>query len=105
MTFGFHRASASAAFPLPNIGAWYMYSWSPKWMMQVRADWLSATIGDYSGNLWDGQVGINYQPFKNIGFGLYYKAFLLDVDVEKSDWRGKAELNQNGPLLTLTASW
>ncbi len=104
-TTDFHRASVSASFPLPNVGAWYMYSWSPKWMMQVRADWLSATIGDYSGSLWDGQVGINYQPFKNIGFGLYYKAFVLDVDVDRSDWHGRADLNQNGPLLTLTASW
>jgi len=104
-TTEFNRASVSASFPLPNVGAWYMYSWSPKWMMQVRADWLSATIGDYSGSLWDAQAGINYQPFKNIGFGLYYKAFVLDVDVDRSDWHGRADLNQNGPLLTLTASW
>ncbi len=28
----FHRASVNAAFPLPNIGGWYMYSWSQKWL-------------------------------------------------------------------------
>jgi hypothetical protein len=39
-----------------DTGAWYMYSWSPKWMLQVRGDWLSATIGDYSGSLWDAPV-------------------------------------------------
>jgi len=49
-TTDFQRASVSAAFPLPNIGAWYMYSWSPKWMFQTRVDWLSASIGDYSGS-------------------------------------------------------
>lgn len=104
-TTEFHRAAATAEFPLPNFGAWYMYSWSPKWMVQARADWLSATIGDYSGSLWDAQAGINYQAFRNIGFGLYYKAFLLDVDVDKGDWHGNADLNQNGPLLTVTATW
>ena len=104
-TTEFHRATASAEFPLPNVGAWYMYSWSPKWMVQARADWLSATIGDYSGSLWDAQAGINYQAFKNIGFGLYYKGFLLDVDIDKSDWHGSADLNQHGPLLTVTATW
>ncbi len=104
-TTDFHRAAVSAEFPLPNIGAWYMYSWSPKWMVQARADWLSATIGDYSGSLWDVQAGINYQAFKNIGFGLYYKGFLLDVDIDKSDWHGRADLTQHGPLLTVSATW
>jgi len=101
----FERASVNAKFPLPNIGGWYMYSWSPKWIFQSRLDWLSASIGNYSGSMWDIQAGVNYQAFKNIGFGLYYKAFLLDVDVDKSDWHGKAKLNQAGPVLTLTATW
>lgn len=104
-TTDFQRASVSASFPLPNIGAWYMYSWSPKWLFQSRADWLSATIGDYSGSLWDAQVGINYQAFKNIGFGLYYNSFLLDVDVDKGDWRGSADFTQHGPLFTVSATW
>lgn len=104
-TTGFQRVNASADFPLPNLGAWYMYSWSPKWLLEARGDWLSVTIGDYSGSIWDGQLGINYQAFKNIGFGLHYKAFLLDVDIDKSEWRGNAEFNQNGPLLSVTATW
>ncbi len=104
-TTEFQRVSADASFPLPNIGAWYLYSWSPKWMFQARLDWLSASIGDYSGSLWDGQAGINYQAFKNIGFGLYYNIFVLDVDIDKSDWHGRADLSQDGPLLTVTASW
>jgi len=102
---GFHHETNSADFPLPNIGFWYMYSWSPKWMLDVGGDWLSASIGDYSGNLWDAHAGINYQAFKHIGFSLSYTVFLLDIDIDKSDWRGKAELNQNGPVLAVTASW
>jgi len=101
----FHRAEASAAFPLPNIGAWYMYSWSPKWVLLTHIDWLSATIGDYSGSLWDAEVGINYQAFKNVGFGLSYKAYVLDVDVDKDEWHGKVEFNQTGPTLSVTATW
>ncbi len=101
----FQRVSISAYFPLPNIGAWYMYSWSPKWVFQSRVDWLSASIGDYSGNLWDIQAGINYQVFKNIGLGLYYKGYLINFDVDRSDWHGKIEMAQQGPLLTLTATW
>ena len=101
----FYHTSTSAAFPLPNIGAWYMYSWSPQWMLQTRVDWLSASIGSYSGSMWDFQAGVNFQAFKNIGFGLYYKGFVLDVYIDKDNWHGRAELDQWGPLLTVTATW
>jgi hypothetical protein len=104
-TTDFHRASVNAAFPLPNIGGWYMYSWSPKWLFQARLDWLSASIGDYSGGLWDAQTGVHWQAFKNVGFGLYFNGFVLDVDVDKESWHGKAESKNYGPLLRLTASW
>lgn len=101
----FAREAVSAEFPLPNIGAWYLFSWNPKWMIQARADWLSASVGDYSGGLWNAQAGIHWQTFKNIGFGLYYNGFILDVDVDKEDWRGKAEAKQHGPWLAVTATW
>ncbi len=101
----FQRGAVDASFPLPNFGAWYMYSWSPKWIANVRGDWLSVSIGDYSGSLWSASAGINYQAFKNIGFGLSYNNFDLNVDVDKGDWRGKIETRQYGPRLTVTAVW
>lgn len=104
-TTEFQRATASATIPLPNIGAWYYYSWSPKWLFQTRVDWLSASIGDYSGSLWDLQVGVNYQAFEHVGFGLSYKAFLLDIDVSKSNLNGSVNLSQSGPVFGITANW
>ncbi len=104
-TTDFRRATVDASFPLPNIGAWYMYSWSPKWIFFTRADWLSASIGNYSGSLWDVQAGFNYQAFKNVGFGLSYMAYLVNIDVDKTDWRGGVEMNQYGPVLSVTATW
>jgi len=104
-TTEFQRVAVDAAFPMPNIGGWYMYSWSPKWLFEARLDWLSASIGDYSGGILNASAGINYQAFKNIGIGLYYNSFNVDVDVDKSDWHGKAETKQNGPFIALTATW
>jgi hypothetical protein len=104
-TTGFQRASVDAEIPLPNIGFWYMYSWSPKWIFQTRLDWLSASIGDYSGGLWNAQAGVHWQAFENLGVGLYYNNFKLDVDVDKSDWHGAVEATQQGPYLALTATW
>jgi hypothetical protein len=101
----FHRESVSAKFPLPNIGGWYAYSWSPKWLVQARVDWLSASIGDYSGGLWNAQAGLNWAAFEHFGVGFYYNLFTLDLDVDKSDWHGKAQSTQHGPWLALTATW
>lgn len=101
----FYKGDVDAAFPLPNIGGWYLYSWSPKWIVQARLDWLSASVGDYSGGLWNTQVGINWQTFEHFGIGLYYNAFLVDVDIDKNDWHGKAESTQHGPFLALTINW
>lgn len=101
----FQRGTVDASFPLPNVGAWYMYSWSAKWVANARIDWLSVSIGDYSGGLWSASAGINYQAFKNVGIGLSYNNFDLNVDVDKDTWHGKVETRQHGPRLTLTAVW
>jgi hypothetical protein len=104
-TTGFHRASVDAEMPLPNIGVWYMYSWSPKWLFQARVDWLDASIGDYSGSLWNAQAGVHWQTFEKLGVGLYFNNFKLDVDVDKTDWHGRVENRNYGPYLALTATW
>ena len=102
---GFQRESVSAGAPLPNIGGWYWYAFSPRWLLKTRVDWLSASIGDYSGGLWNASVGINYQPWRHVGFGLSYQYFGIDVDVDKSDWHGGADLSYRGPFLSLNGSW
>jgi hypothetical protein len=101
----FRRSSVSAEAPLPNIGAWYHYSWSPRWALTTRLDWLSASVGDYSGGLINAQAGVHYRLFKNFSAGLAWNFFRIDVDVEESDWNGRIESRQSGPFLSLEASW
>ena len=101
----FRREKVSADFPLPNIGAWYGYSWNSKWILKARLDWFSANVGDYEGDIWNTQVGLHWQAFKNFGFGLYYNGFLVNVDVDRKNWSGEAETKQHGPWLAITASW
>ncbi|HET6566052.1 MAG TPA: hypothetical protein VFG52_11610 [Xanthomonadales bacterium] len=102
---GFQRESVSADLPLPNIGGWYWRSLSPKWLLITRLDWFSASIGDYSGSLWNAGVGINYQAWEHVGFGLSYQYFKIDVDVEKNNWLGNVQLTQDGPALSVNFNW
>lgn len=104
-TTGVLRENVEAEFPLPNIGAWYLYSWSSKWVFESRVDWLYVNIGDYSGGLWDVAAGVNFQPFKNFGIGLDWLYFNLNVDIDKRDWRGSADLTFSGPYAYISATW
>lgn len=99
------RAEVGADAPLPNIGAWFYWLPSSRWLFEARLDWLEASVSDYSGGLFNSSVGVNFQAFKHIGIGLNYQVFSLDVDVENDDWNGGAELQYRGPFLSLTANW
>jgi len=102
---GFRRESVSAHAPLPNIGAWFWYALSPRWLITTRVDWLSASIGDYSGGLWNVNAGINYQPWSHVGVGLSYQLFELNLDVDKTDWHGGVDMTYDGPFLALNVNW
>jgi hypothetical protein len=102
---GSRRESVTAHAPLPNIGAWYWYAFSPKWLLTTRADWFGASFGDYSGDLWNANAGINFQPWKHAGFGLSYQYFRIDIDVDKTDWHGNVELTYSGPFLSANFNW
>ena len=90
------RRSVSAEAPLPNIGAWYKYSISPRWALRTRLDLLSADVGDYDGLLLNVALGVNFQAFEHFGIGLNYNYFELDVSIDKSGWRGNVETTYDG---------
>jgi hypothetical protein len=99
------RETVSAHAPLPNIGAWYWYEFSPRWLLTTRVDWLGATIGEYSGSLWNANAGINFQAWRNVGFRLSYQWFKLNVDVDKDDWHGGVNLTYEGPFASINFNW
>ncbi len=101
----FYRGDADASFPLPDIGAWYSYAFNERWLFMARADWLSASIGDYSGSLTDVAAGINYSFTDHLSVNLSYYMFRVNVDIDKNDWKGSADLNYDGPYLSVIFSF
>lgn len=97
--------AVSATAPLPNIGAWYAYSPSEKWVFDVRVDWFEASIGEYSGGLLNSAIGANFQFHDHFGIGLKYQSFRLDLDVDKPDWHGNVTLKYEGIYFYLSANW
>lgn len=96
------RRSVDEWAPLPNIGAWYLYSISPRWAFRSRLDLLSASVGDVKGLLFNGLVGVDYKVFERGGIGLAYSYFLLNVEYNTDSWRGDFQTSFGGPYLYLS---
>ena len=101
----FRRSVVSASAPVPNVGIWYRYSSSPRWLVSARADWLSASIGDISGRILNAAVSANYSLGEHFGIGLAYQFFELAGATHESNWRGDIASRFNGPNLQLSAFW
>ena len=102
---GYQRYDAKFNQPLPNLGAWYDYSPARKWLIHTRVDWIGADIDEYDGSLWNVNVGVNYQPWRNVGLDLSYEFFRLNGNVDKSSWYGGLKMSYSGPVLSVTANW
>jgi hypothetical protein len=105
MSTEFRTSAASASLPIPNLGAWYRYSPSQKWLLSTRADWLSASLGKYSGSIWNIAADAKYSLNENFGIGLAYQHFSLDGRIKDSGWRGEIGTKYSGFRLYFSAFW
>ena len=101
----FREEAVAAKAPLPNIGAWYRRSLSPRWALQARLDWFSANIDEYDGGLLNMSVGAEFKLFENAALGVAYNSFGLDVGVDNSDWSGDADISYDGPFAYVNFYW
>ena len=101
----FATSTASASLPIPNVGALYQYSPSQKWLFSTRVDWFSASIGDYSGGIWNANVSANYQVAKHIGLGLGYQFFQIDGTLSDDRWTGDLKIRFSGPTFQIAGFW
>jgi len=105
MTTQFEESLVTAAFPFPDIGAWYRYSLSDRWLLHARVDWLSASTSDYAGSIWNVATGVDYSLTKNLGIGLAYQYFKLSGTVKEDTWRGELHSRYEGFMLSIDGFW
>lgn len=101
----FTTSKASASLPIPNVGALYQYSPSQKWLFSARVDWFSASVGDYSGGIWNTNLNANYQVAKHLGIGLGYQFFQIDGSITDHRWNGNLKIRFAGPTFQISGFW
>ena len=101
----YSRESVRVSGPLPNIGTWYNYSISDRWAFTTRFDFFSADIGKYDGTLTNFSFGVNFQIARNLGLGINYNNFDLDVGIDEDSWRGRVKTRYEGLYANLSLFW
>jgi hypothetical protein len=69
--------------PLPVIGVGLEAALSKKWYASFQGDLMYLEISGYKGAIANTQVGVEYRPFKKVGFGLRAESLRLGVEVEE----------------------
>ena len=101
----FSVQTSDVSAPLPNLGIYGGYAFSSKWYVGAYADWLSVNVDEYDGYLTGAGINLQYQAFKNVGFGLGYQYFETDYDVDSSDWEGSVAYQYDGLSVFMTVNF
>ena len=88
--------------PLPHIGGYYSYAFTPKLTGSVNVLAFYLDVGDVRGGLLEVDGTLHYKITKHFGIGGGLKYFDLDVVDSTDSFRGEFELRFLGPTLFLT---
>ena len=102
---GIGAESTDVLAPLPVLSFFGAFALTNEWAVRMRMDWLSLNYDIYSGDFRSTAIDVLYQPFRNVGFGLGLRSYVLDVEVDDTDWRGRARTVFTGPAAFMTVSF
>jgi hypothetical protein len=91
--------------PLPVLNFYGTFALTDEWAVRMRVDWLSLNYDVYSGDLRSTAIDLLYRPFRNVGFGFGLRSFVLDVEIDDSNWRGRARTSYTGPTAFVNVSF
>jgi len=104
-TINFGSEFASQTAPLPFITFYARMALTDRWLMSVRVDRLSLDTGDIDGKVFSSGLDVIYQPWRHFNIGLGFRDINFQISSVSTDWRGKAQIQQSGPMLFVGASF
>ena len=77
---GSNFESSTLTAPLPVVGAGLKVALTPRWFVMTQADLMYLEISGYEGSIINSLVGLEYRPFKKVGFGIRGESLNLKVE-------------------------
>ena len=101
---GFLREDESFTAPLPVVGFRLDVALGKNWKLKTKIDLFYLEYENITGGLADSYFGVEWNPFKHVGFGLGYNNITYRVEGDGSasnglDYNGKVNLEISGLLL------
>ena len=93
------QAKAETLAPLPVIGIRGAKRFSDKWRLQASAEIFSLSYDNYDGRLTDVILAIEYDMFKDIGFGIGYNNTSFKLLSEADEFIGEAKISYGGIIV------
>lgn len=97
----FSSEDRSLTAPVPAIGIQARYTLAPGFLVSGRIRGMSVTIDNIKGSVQEGRVGLDYYPWKNVGFSAAYD--YMDIKVEKqADRTTELDYKYSGPIVCVS---
>jgi hypothetical protein len=90
-------SNESAWAPLLQLG--WRHSFNDQWRMYFDASGVKKNGGPLSGHIYNGALGVEYFPWKNLGFGAEYGYTKIRLDQRKRDYNADLDMKLTGPSL------
>jgi hypothetical protein len=78
-------SGADTTLPLPALALRTEFQLIPRVFLNAGIDAMYLEISDFKGSLMDVNVGVEYRPWKHVGFGLGYNGMAVNVEGEGND--------------------
>lgn len=102
---GLGAKGGNALAPLPTIGMYGAYAFTPKWLLSGRMDYFSMKYDAYDGSLKNLSAGVDYRFHRNFGAGLGYRYVDYTLEATKASFTGEVRYRFSGPVLYAVGSF
>jgi hypothetical protein len=87
--------SESFDAPLPTLALRADFAITPKWFLRTSMEIFYLEIKEFKGTIYQSSVGLEYLPWKHVGFGLAFDTFNLRIEADGEDY---PQIDFNGQL-------
>jgi hypothetical protein len=98
-----HKGDARS--PLPTIGIYGAYAYSPQWLLSGRLDYFSLNSGNVDGSLVNFTAAVEFRVSRHFGIGAGYRHVDVDVTFTGAEFTVSPDSRFSGPTFFVATSF
>jgi hypothetical protein len=90
--------------PIPLLGLEGRFDFGSRWSAEGRLQYIGANTEGVDASILDARLAVTWRQNPYLVYGIGYRRFEIDVDVDRDDDSGRLDLSIDGPMLFLRGS-